>query len=305
MNVNVWTSEAVVNAVMQGNPNLEVVMSNYFKAFILRLGDYEIRLESITSIVELNQKVLEGISQLEALRKEFLSVVEMFALSNHAILEKTLPAFFKNLIGFYVERDINLYSGDSADVLKNDHYRFFNQFLFISVTSVLLENQCFGTLKAILHDKYNVFYPSYRITREINFIRYRAYNYTLNQFMNTAQRISVVADYIKQYSAPADFEKLIRADILLYYISLWHHTDDNLDAYWWPELSVYNQNQDILPYMASKKYFEKAKTLFGVNTIEEYKRLLTTTPDILERNGLFRVPMLPVGLEHDVVGSVE
>ena len=292
MNVNVWTSEAVVNAVMQGNPNLEVVMSNYFKAFILRLGDYEIRLESITSIVELNQKVLEGISQLEALRKEFLSVVEMFALSNHAILEKTLPAFFKNLIGFYVERDINLYSGESADMLN-------------SVTSILLENQCFGTLKAILHDKYNVFYPSYRITREINFIRYRAYNYTLNQFMNTAQRISVVADYIKQYSAPADFEKLIRADILLYYISLWHHTDDNLDAYWWPELSVYNQNQDILPYMASKKYFEKAKTLFGVNTIEEYKRLLTTTPDILERNGLFRVPMLPVGLEHDVVGSVE
>lgn len=305
MNVNVWTSEAVVNAVMQGNPNLEVVMSNYFKAFILRLGDYEIRLESISSIDELNQKVLEGISQLEVLRKEFLSVVEMFALSNHPILETTLSSFFKNLIGFYVEHDINLYSGDSVDVLKNDHYRFFNQFLFISVTSVLLENQCFGTLKAILHDKYKVFYPSYRITREINFIRYRAYNYTLNQSMNTAQRISVVADYIKQYSGPVEFEKLIRADILLYYISLWHHTDDILDAYWWPELSVYNQNQDILPYMASKKYFEKAKVLFSVNTIEEYKRLLTTTPDVLERNGLYRVPMLPIGLGHDMVGSVE
>lgn len=123
--------------------------------------------------------------------------------------------------------------------------------------------------------------------------------------MNTAQRVSVVADYIKQYSAPAEFEKLIRADILLYYISLWHHTDDVLDAYWWPELSVYNQNQDILPYMVSKKYFEKAKVLFGVNTIDEYKRLLTTTPDVLERNGLFRVPKLPIGLEHDIVGSVE
>lgn len=123
--------------------------------------------------------------------------------------------------------------------------------------------------------------------------------------MNTAQRVSVVADYIKQYSAPAEFEKLIRADILLYYISLWHHTDDVLDAYWWPELSVYNQNQDILPYMVSKKYFEKAKVLFGVNTIDEYKRLLKTTPDVLERNGLFRVPKLPIGLGHDIVGSVE
>lgn len=305
MDVNVWTSEAVVNAVMQGNPNLDVVLSNYFKAFTLRLAGYDIPLESITSIEELNQKVLDGIVQLETLRKEFLSVVEMFTLSNHSSIKDTLPFFFKNLIIFYEEHGINLYSGTSADVLRNDHYRFFNQFLYISVTSLLLENQCFETLKAILHDKYKVYNHSYRVMREVNFIRYRSYNYTLNQYMNTNQRISVVADYIKQYSSPSEFEKLIRADILLYYISLWHHTDEVLDAYWWPELSVYNQDKVILPYMSSKAYFEKAKLLFGVNTVDEYKRLISSTPDILERNGLYRVPLLPIGLERDDVASLD
>ena len=305
MSVNVWTSEAVVNAVVQGNPNLDVVVGNYFNAFIVRLASYEIHLESVSSIEELGQKVLEGIGQLEILRKEILSVVEMFALSNHSCLETNLPSFFNNLIVFYEEHGINLYSGDSADALRNDHYRFFNQFLFISVTSVLIENQCFGTLKTILHDKYKVYSQSYRVFRVINFIRFRAYNYMLNQFMNTSRRISVVADYIKLYSAPAEFERLIRADILLYYISLWCHTNDILDTYWWPELSVYNQNKDILPYMASKKYFEKAKVLFGVNTVDEYKRLIVSTPDILERNGQYRVPMLPIGLERDIVGSEE
>lgn len=305
MDMNVWTAETVVTAVTQGNPNLEVVVSNYFKAFIERLAYFQINLQSVSTAEELNQKVLEGIAQLEIQRKEVLSVIEMFALSNHPCLETCLPAFFRNLITFYEEYGINLYSGTSADVLRNDHYRFFNQYLFISVASVLLENQCFEALRLIVQDKYKVFNQSYGLARDMNFIRFRAYNYTLNQFMNTGspQRISVTADYIDSFSGPVTFEKLIRADILLYYLSLWNHTNDVLDAYWFPELSVYNRSKDILPYMVSKTYFEKAKVLFGVDTVEQYRQLLVSTPDTLERNGLYRVPMLPVGLMNDTVGS--
>lgn len=304
MDLNVWTAETVVTAVTQGNPNLEIVVSNYFKAFIERLAYFEIGLQSVSTAEELNQKVLEGITQLETQRREFLSVVEMFALSNHPCLKTCLPTFFKNLIAFYEEHGINLYSGTSAEVLRNDHYRFFNQFLFISVTSVLLENRCFDALRCIVQDKYKVFNHSYSIMRDMNFIRFRAYNYTLNQFMNTGtpQRISVTADYIANFAGPVTFEKLIRADILLYYLSLWNHTEDILDAYWFPELSVYNRNKDILPYMVSKAYFDKAKVLFGVSTVEEYKQLLSSTLDKLDRNGLYRVPMLSVGLLYDTVG---
>lgn len=307
MNKNIWTADAVVNAVMQGNPNLEIVISNYFKAFVLRLDDYNISIEGISSIDELNRKVEDGITDLETLRKEFISVVGIFASSNHPTLKKYLPVFFEDLLNHYEELDVNLYTGTSTDVLRNDHYRFFNQFLLISLVALLIENQCFDTLQSILHTKYKIYYKSYGMIREVNFIRFREYNYTLNQFLNTntPKRISVTADYIRAFSSSSDFAKQIKADILLYYISLWQHTDDIFDAYWYPELSVYNRDKEILPKLISQTYFDKAKVLFGVNNIEEYKALLYGSKDVFERDGRFKVPVLQVGLLYDKVGSVE
>ena len=57
--------------------------------------------------------------------------------------------------------------------------------------------------------------------------------------------------------------------------------------------------------MVSKSYFEKAKVLFGVNDISEYKSLLDVTEDLLQRGGVYRVPTLKVGLLYDEVGSIE
>jgi len=302
---NLWTSDAVVNAVLQGNSHLEIVLSNYFKAFIERLNDYDIALEGINSIDVLNKKILDGIDLLEVMRKEFLDVVAILATSESGHLVKLLPVFFENLLNNYEERGVNLYTDTNAEALRNDHYRFFNQSLMISLTALLVENKCFDALKAILHTRYKVHYKLYGIVREVNFIRLRGYNYTLNEYLNTSspKRISVTADYILKYSG-TDFAKLVRADILLYYISLWQHTDDFIDRFWFPELSVYNREKEILPYMVSRSYFEKAKVLFKVNSIDEYKNLLMSTPDVMERNGIYRVPILPEGLICNSVGTL-
>ena len=302
-----WTSDAVVNAVLNDSSNLEIVLSNYFKAFIERLGEYDINLQGVNTTELLTKKVLEGIEKLEVMRKEFISVVEIFAPSNNPILSRYLPAFFEDLLVSYEEMGVNLYTGTSADVLRNDHYRFFNQHLFISLTSLLLENRCFETLSALLHAKYKIYDKSYGMLRDVNFIRFRAYNYTLNQFLNktTPKRVSVTADYIRNFSSSTDFDKFVRADILLYYMSLWNHVDSIFDSAWFPELSVYNRDMQILPLLVSKKYFEKAKVLFSINTVAEYKKLLETTIDKLNRQGLYRVPQLQAGLLHDTVGSVE
>lgn len=302
-----WTSDAVVNAVLNDSSNLEIVLSNYFKAFIERLGEYDINLQGVNTTELLTKKVLDGIEKLEVMRKEFISVVEIFAPSNNPILSRYLPVFFEDLLVSYEERGVNLYTGTSADVLRNDHYRFFNQHLFISLTSLLLENRCFETLSVLLHAKYKVYDKLYGKLRDVNFIRFRAYNYTLNQFLNktTPKRVSVTADYIRNFSSSTDFDKFVRADILLYYMSLWNHVDSIFDSAWFPELSVYNRDIQILPHMVSKKYFEKSKVLFDVNTVADYKKLLETTTDKLDRQGLYRVPQLQAGLLYDTVGSEE
>lgn len=307
MDTTVWTAEAVEKAVLQDNSNLEIVLCNYFKAFLVRLSEYDINLQEVNSVDMLTQKILDGIEKLEVMVREFISVVEIFATGNHSILTRRLPTFIENLICSYDERGIVLLAGENPDVLRNDHYRFFNQFLFISLTSLLLENKNFETLKAVLHAKFKIYDRAYHILRDVNFIRLYSYNYTLNQHLNTSspQRVSVTADYVLKYSTPAQFDKLIRADILLYYISLWHHTDGIFDSTWIPELGVYVSDPQILPFMASKAYFEQAKTLFGVETVDEYKELLDITRDTLDRSRFYRVPSVQTGLLSETVGSVE
>lgn len=307
MDKNIWTAEAVQNAVLQDSQNLELVFSNYLKAFVEQMGDYDNSLEGISSIDQLHQKVVDGIALLEPRRKELLSVVEMFAASKHPFLEKYLPVFFEKLLNFYEEQGVTLYTGTGADVLRNDHYRFFNQFLFISLTATLIENRCFEALRSILHTKYLVFYKSYGMVREVNFMRFREYNYTLNEFLNTnsPKRISVTADYIYKYSDKPFFGKLVKADILLYYISLWNPSSEMLDPYWYPELSVYNREKFILPNLVSKRYFEEAKVLFGVDSVQQFRELIDATEDRLQRGGVYRVPQLRDGLMYASVGSVE
>ena len=307
MDKSKWTSEAVSDAVLSNSQHLEIVMSNYFQAFIGRIGECNIDIQSISGIDQLHQKVLEGIERLEPLREDFISVVEIFAPSNHPLLKKYLPTFFEKLLNFYDEVGINLYTGTGADLLRNDHYRFFNQYLFISLTALLLDYECFDVLYALLHCRFKVYYRYYENVREVNFMRFREYNYTLNEFLNTRQpkRISVTADYIANSTSAVEFNKFIRADILLYYISLWNPSSEVLDPYWYPELSVYNRESNILPHLISRSYFEKAKVLFGVNNIEQYRSLLDGTNDRMQRGGLYRVPQLKTGLMYDLVGSQE
>ena len=307
MDKNVWSVDAVQNAVLQESKNLEIVFSNYLKSFVEQLAEYDISLQGISSIDQLHKKVVEGIELLEPKRKEILSVVEMFAASKHPFLKQYLPGFFEKLLNFYEDQGITLYTGTNADVLRNDHYRFFNQFLFISLTASLIENRCFEALASILHTKYLVFYKSYGMVREVNYMRFREYNYTLNEFLNTnlPKRISVTADNIYKYAGASSFAKLVKADILLYYISLWNPSSEMLDPYWYPELSVYNHERYVLPNLVSKKYFEEAKVLFGVETVAQFKKLLDQTADPLERGGIYRVPSLKDGMMNSSVGSVE
>lgn len=307
MDKNIWTAESVKNAIIESNGNLEIIFSNYLRSFVSRLDDYIINLQEINSIDLLYKKVVSGIEKLVEMQDEFISVVDMFTASKNSMLKNYLPDFFGNLLNFYEEHGISLYTGESVDVLRNDHFRFFNQSLFIALTALLLEGRCFDALSAILRSRYLIYSSSYGKTHEVNYMLFQKYNYTLNEYLNTSspKRVSVTADYIRQYSTHLSFDKLVRADILLYYISLWNRIDELFTPYWYPELSVYNLEAEILPHMVSKTYFENAKVLFGVNNINEYKSLLDNTEDLLERGGAYRVPKLKVGLLYDTVGSIE
>ena len=143
--------------------------------------------------------------------------------------------------------------------------------------------------------------------REISFIRFRTYNYTLNQYKNDRHqlsRVSVVADTMKQHAVKVRFDDMVRTDLLLYYLSLIYPSKDSLELYWFPELSVYNQQFFVLPKLASLRYFNKAKVMFGVSTVEEYKNLVSTIKEPERQNIYHNVPIASKGLLFEEVGTI-
>lgn len=303
-NNTIWTYESIINAINNG-VNIEIVVSNYFKAFLSRLFEHKISIQSIHTADELNDKVIDGIGKLNVLRDEFIAVVDLFDSDDNTLTRINLVDFFGKLFQRYEDEGITLFSGTRVEILSFDHFRFFNQSLFISLTALLIENKCFRTLAEIIHKKYPVYYRSYRIANNVNFIRLREYNYTLNQNMNTTspQRISLTADYILQGKNSNEIEKLVSADILLYYLSLEYRSDEPLDQFWYPELSVFNRNIEIMPLLISKNYFEQVKVLFGVQTVIDYKTFLDNTVDSLPRDNMFYIPYIKDGLLYNKVAS--
>ena len=73
---------------------------------------------------------------------------------------------------------------------------------------------------------------------------------------------------------------------------------------WYPTLSIYNRAFEILPKMASMRYFEKAKVMFGVGDKDSFKMLLVRTKDELQRDAYHRIPNLKEGLSYDKVCSL-
>ena len=76
------------------------------------------------------------------------------------------------------------------------------------------------------------------------------------------------------------------------------------ERYWYPELSVYNQQFVILPKLASLRFFNKAKVLFGVNTVEDYKNLVTAIKEPELRDGYHNIPSAAKGLSVEEVGTI-
>ena len=109
-----------------------------------------------------------------------------------------------------------------------------------------------------------------------------SFNYTLNKFKNTSfdlHRVSIQADYINNYATHLRFDSLVKTDLLLYYLSLVYPNKSMFEMHWYPDCSIYNHGVEVLPKLASKRFFEKAKVLFGVNTVDEYKELVSSLND--------------------------
>ena len=298
--------KGIKSAIMAANPNTHLLIRDYLDLFLSSLIDYKIDYHTITNsnFIDVVEK---SIDEMLPLKDDFLDFI-MIVAGTQYLTKELLSDFFERMLQFYVDNEISLYEGNSIDSVCFDNYRYFNHDLFLSVVTLLLSKEQFDMIQELVSHHFCIIEERRMSSpQEISFMRFRTYNYTLNRYKNDRcqlRRVSVVADLMKANAVRVKFDNMVRTDLLLYYLSLIYPSKDMFERYWYPELSAYNHQFVVLPKMASLRYFDKAKVMFGVGTLEDYKNIVSSIKEPELRDGYHNIPTAAKGLLFEDAGTI-
>lgn len=284
--------------------NLQTWIAKYCDKLIESLDQFKVTFRG-GKTGDLIEMIEKSIASMQVVNNDFITFVETVA-SNSECNGKQFVDFFEKLLQYYEDKDIELASSTDSWHLCNDNYRFFNYELFLSFAAIMLKYERFDIIKEVVDTDYCIL--SNRLGRQIkalNFAEFQKHNYTLDYYKgnNGYSPSSQVANLMRNYGGDK-FNTWVEVDILLYYLSLIYGKPGDRISMWYPTLSIYNRAFEILPKIASMRYFEKAKVMFGVGDKDSFKTLLVRTKDELQRDAYHRIPNLKEGLSYDKVCSL-
>lgn len=300
--------ETIKQAILSGSSNVETLVRDYLDLFLTIIPTYKIDMQGVTE-ESLITRIDESIVQMMPLKNDFIAFVKAISSTKYCNGELFLD-FFEKYFQMLEDNEIKLPIGESLSNLIFDHIRYFNYDWFLSICQILLDAERFDVLHKIIKSHYCIVRKN--MTRnavdEVSFMRFQTYNYTLNKFKNKRydlRRVSIQADYVKNNATHLRFDSLVKTDLLLYYLSLLYPNKSMFDMHWYPDCSIYNHGVEVLPKLASKRFFEKAKVLFGVKTIEEYKEVVSSLIDPnYNYDGYHEIPSILKALSVDTVATI-
>lgn len=295
-----------LKAKNEENSSFKDWVERYFVKLIVSLDQFKISFRG-GKTKDLVVLVEKSIDSMQVVNNDFINFLETVSANEECKGEQFVD-FFENLLQYYEDNNINLATSNSVSYLVNDNYRFFNYELFLSFAAIMLKHQRFDIIRDVVSADFCIL--SNRMGREVmplNYAEFQKYNYTLDRLkknLTNSSLISEAATSLKSKMEGKLFEEMVEADILLYYLSLVRTKTEEVYDTWYPELSIYNSNFTILPKLASCRYFEKAKFLFGVETKESFVTLIKGLKDNLQRVGYHHIPSVQQGLGIDKVCSL-
>lgn len=297
--------ETIKKALFDGSPNVETLIQDYLELFLNLLPSYKIKTEDFNN-TNFIQKVEEGIIQMLPLRDDFISFVQTIAKTSYCTGDLFVD-FIEKYLQSLEDNQIDLLEGEQLNNLIFDHIRYFNYDWFLSFSQVLIRAERFDVLASIVKSHYCVIQKIHQSNsvEEKSYMSFQSYNYTLNRYKNNTGRYSVVADTVYNNATIISADDLIKTDLLLFYLSLIYPSKNVFEFYWYPDCSVYNRSIEVLPKLASKRFFEKAKILFGVKSVEEFKQLLSLLKvpnDVYDHHHM--IPNIQKGLSCDDVATI-
>ena len=299
--------DTIKQAILSGSSNVATLIQDYLDLFVSIVPNYKIAQEEFNP-TNFIAKIDEGINQMLPLRDDFITFAKTIAKTSYCT-GTLFVDFIEKYLQTLEDNDIKLPEEEYLDSMIYDHFRHFNYDWFLSLCYVLIDSERFDVLRDIVKSKYCI------ITRKWNgevegrsYLCFQTHNYTLNDYKNKQEksnRVSINADYIYNHAKAIKNTDLVRTDLLLYYLSVLYPSNFGYKTFWYPDCSIYNRGVEVLPKLVSKRYFEKAKVLFGVTNVEEYVKLISSSKVASDYyDGMHMIPNIKNGLLIEKVATI-
>lgn len=240
---------------------LESMSLEYFSELMLDLPRYEIVKADIDEIDDL---VIDKIKEMEPVIKDFVAVIK--------ILIQTKTLNIEYLIGFFEEiyRFSEFQKEGSYHKWQTEHYKFLIQQLFILTISQLLRYGKYRALSRMINSDYFVDTRYSNNHEPRSFTTFRMYLHSLDHRKTKLKlnRVSLQSDIMVEMA----FENksyFLQADLLLYFVYEFQKNDRLMN--WFPMTYIHlKEPLKLIQRMRSREYFEQVKSMFGVDSKEEF-----------------------------------
>lgn len=304
--LNTAKEQRFLKTINEQTSSLKDWMEQYVDKLIASLSQFKVTFNG-GKTKELIDLIESRIEAMQAVNSDFVKFLDTVA-SNRECTGEFFIDFFEKLLQYYEDEGINLATSDKVWYLVNDNYRFFNYELFLSFIATMLKHERFDIVRDVVSTDFCILSNRYgRQVKPLKYAEFQKYNYTLDRFkkgLTNSRLYSEAASLLCSKMEGKMFERMVEADILLYYLSLIYNSSEDVFGKWYPTLSIYNTAFCVLPKLVSCRYFEKAKVLFGVEDKESFITLIKGLNDELERDGYHRIPYVQQGLGVDTVCSI-
>lgn len=276
-NINLGTEiyfRKTIEAIRNMKPNALGILNEYFEIFVeklekFRIKDYEGEFfdDAVITNIESFLPYRNEIIQLFSIIAKY-DFEDKFIESVHRFFESLIPYMFKHEhIASYQEYDF-------------DNFRFIIHELFLYAIAIFIKSEKFHYAATLLTEKYYVPHD-YDYSEETmkTFTVFGQYMGSLeerNSRLNL-RRLSLRADLLKErcQMVSIKFRDLMQTDFILFIRSELYCENSDI---WWPYTLIYlgyfTGSFEIFARAESKKYFEKIKRLFEIESPDDLKLLL-------------------------------
>ena len=260
--------------------------SHFLELFSDNLWGFDVNCVS-RNLIEYGDMLYDNLLNYKILRDDFISYLLIVTNIDVKLDVDDLIDFFGNKPMYLLPKDT---TGSWNDT-QFEIYKIIFQELFIYTIAVCLKNKNYSLIADLLLSHY---YKKDKYNRDNETKRFTfLYSYHENFENYLSQKYNKVSGFgyyiISNLNEKITKEQIVLADLLCYIIGELYKQQDYYDR-WFPNCYIYKPSRhfDFFDKLESKRYFEKIKEIFDVDTPEELSSLLVKYKNEDEKRERFR-----------------